>query len=150
AVNSPLLEDVNVAGARGLLVNITAGGDFTLGELEEVGKAIEEFAADEARVIIGTVIDTDMTQGELRVTVVATGLGRPHARQAPLPAAIKVVPASPEAKAVQGQGEAERPNYADLDKRTVIRKTAVGQSFKSQPGDEDYLDIPAFLRRQAD
>src|SRR5690606_27321861 len=74
AIRSPLLEDVNLQGARGILVNITAGADLSLGEFSEVGSTVEEFASDAATVVVGTVIDPEM-QDEIKVTVVATGLG---------------------------------------------------------------------------
>ena len=134
AVSSPLLEDINIAGARGLLVNITAGRDMTIGEFEEVGNTVKEFAAEDATVVIGTVIDPAM-QGELRVTVVATGLGHAQKRVQP----YKVVKT--------GTGTTD---YEQLDTPTIIRNR---RHSETQPGAEagmDYLDIPAFLRRQAD
>ena len=78
AVSSPLLEDINLAGAHGILVNVTAGLDLSIGEFEEVGSTVKQFAAEDATVVVGTVIEPEM-QGELRVTVVATGLNRSHA-----------------------------------------------------------------------
>ena len=85
AVSSPLLEDVNLAGARGILVNVTAGLDLSIGEFEEVGNIVREFASEDATVVVGTVIDPELSN-ELRVTVVATGLGRlqPAVLQAPV------------------------------------------------------------------
>jgi cell division protein FtsZ len=85
AVSSPLLEDVNLAGARGILVNVTAGLDLAIGEFEEVGNIVREFASEDATVVVGTVIDPELSN-ELRVTVVATGLGRlqPAVLQAPV------------------------------------------------------------------
>ena len=85
AVSSPLLEDVNLAGARGILVNVTAGLDLSIGEFEEVGNIVREFASEDATVVVGTVIDPELSN-ELRVTVVATGLGRlqPAVLQAPI------------------------------------------------------------------
>ena len=74
AVSSPLLEDISLAGAHGILVNVTAGLDLAIGEFEEVGRIVKEFASDDATVVVGTVIDPEMSN-ELRVTVVATGLG---------------------------------------------------------------------------
>src|ERR1700745_722761 len=79
AVSSPLLEDINLAGAQGILVNVTAGMDLSIGEFQEVGNVIKQFASDDATVVVGTVIDPDMAN-QIRVTVVATGLGRPAAR----------------------------------------------------------------------
>ena len=149
AINSPLLEDVNLSGARGILVNITAGLDLAIGEFEEVGNTIKEFACDEATVVVGTVIDPDM-QDEMRVTVVATGLGEVTVqKQKP------VISAAPERVAVKlvNQEEPAPVNYADMDKPTVIRKdpkSAKSYVDSAQDKDMDYLDIPAFLRRQAD
>src|SRR5690606_41231789 len=76
AISSPLLEDINLAGANGILVNVTAGMDLSIGEFQAVGDTVKQFASDEATVVIGTVIDPEMAQ-EIRVTVVATGLGKP-------------------------------------------------------------------------
>src|SRR5690606_7480648 len=110
-LRSPLLEDVDLAGARGILVNITAGMDLTLGEFTEVGNTIEEFASSEATVVVGTVIDPEMTD-ELRVTVVATGLGQPEVAKVGVPPA----------KVVDNTRSADgTPNYAVLDKPTVMR-----------------------------
>jgi len=152
AINSPLLEDVNLSGARGILVNITAGLDLSIGEFEEVGSTIKEFACDEATVVVGTVIDPDM-QDEMRVTVVATGLGEVVVQnQKP---AASVTSERVAVKLVSQEGAASTAvDYADMDKPTVIRKEAkTAQSSYSEPvKDKDmaYLDIPAFLRRQAD
>src|SRR6201982_2856764 len=79
AVSSPLLEDINLAGAHGILVNVTAGMDLSIGEFQEVGQIVKQFASDDATVVVGTVIDPELTN-QVRVTVVATGLGRPAAR----------------------------------------------------------------------
>ena len=149
AIRSPLLEAVNLMGARGILVNITAGPDLSLGEFTEVGNTVEEFASETATVVVGTVIDPEL-RDELRVTVVATGLG-PR-----IDKPIKVV----DNTTVPAQGQAARqpeaaaPNYRDLDRPTVMRNSTGAQanaSGLSRPADDlDYLDIPAFLRRQAD
>ena len=141
AVASPLLEDVNISGAKGILVNVTAGMDMAIGEFEEVGNTVKEFAADDATVVIGTVIDPEM-RGEMRVTVVATGLG---GRTAAAPRPVMEAPAMKVVKKPSSE-----PDYAELDKPTVIRKRAVGEAYAPGATDEDYLDIPAFLRRQAD
>ena len=138
AVASPLLEDVNLSGARGILVNVTAGMDMSIGEFEEVGNTVKEFASDNATVVVGTVIDPDMT-GELRVTVVATGLGRENAVKAEQP--LKVVVD----KTANGDVD-----YSELEKPAVIRNKVAGDRFAETDGVMDYLDIPAFLRRQAD
>lgn len=138
AVASPLLEDVNIAGAKGLLVNVTAGLDLSIGEFEEVGAVIKEFASDDATVVVGTVIDPEMTD-ELRVTLVATGLG-----------GAAQEPAKPTVKLVEKQADGE-VDYDKLERPTVIRKQAVGSGYDPRGElDMEYLDIPAFLRKQAD
>ena len=78
AVSSPLLEDINLAGAHGILVNVTAGMDLSIGEFQEVGQIVKQFASEDATVVVGTVIDPELSN-QVRVTVVATGLGRPAA-----------------------------------------------------------------------
>ncbi|ACL71867.1 cell division protein FtsZ [Thioalkalivibrio sulfidiphilus] len=141
AIASPLLEDVNIAGARGILVNVTAGLDMSIGEFEEVGDAIKEFASEDATVVVGTVIDPEMTD-ELRVTLVATGLGSTMAAtRAPEKPKVKLVEPAPELT----------PDYENLDRPTVIRKSQ-GNAAVDLNGhlNMDYLDIPAFLRKQAD
>lgn len=141
AVSSPLLEDVDLAGARGVLVNITAGLDMSIGEFEEVGNTIKEFASEDATVVVGTVIDPDMTD-ELRVTVVATGLGAARA------AVAKPVEtnSAPQIEIVK------KPVDIDYDEPTVLRNGRNSEHKQAANGDVnmDYLDIPAFLRRQAD
>ncbi len=150
AIHSPLLEDINLSGARGILVNITAGLDLSIGEFDEVGSTVKEVACDEATVVVGTVIDPDM-RDELRVTVVATGLGETSVRLARPAAAKEEVPAM---RLVNSDIEEPKvPNYAEMDRPTVIRKDPkAAQAFveAAKEQDMDYLDIPAFLRRQAD
>jgi len=141
AIRSPLLEDVNLQGARGILVNITAGMNLSLGEFTEVGDTIEEFSSDNATIVVGTVIDENMTD-ELRVTVVATGLGN-------IEAAPKKVVDNTVSKA---DGSVD---YKKLDRPTVMRGSNAQPAHQANPDtnnskDMDYLDIPAFLRRQAD
>ena len=161
AIRNPLLEDVNLEGARGILVNITAGPDLSLGEYSDVGSIIEAFASEHAMVKVGTVIDPDM-RDELHVTVVATGLG------AKIEKPVKVIDnsvqtsyAASSAHSATARQEArterqEQPvvNYRDLDRPTVMRNQAqqgATTAAKLNPQDDlDYLDIPAFLRRQAD
>ncbi len=145
AIRSPLLEDINLQGARGILVNITAGPDLSLGEFEEVGDTIEEFASDSATVVVGTVIDPEMS-GEIKVTVVATGLGETR-KDRP----VKVIDNTVGAGAGQ-------PDYRGLDSPAVRRRQAGSREPMAErpqmavgaERDLDYLDIPAFLRRQAD
>ena len=133
AIRSPLLEDVNLQGARGILVNITAGENLSLGEFSEVGDTIEEFASDDATVVVGTVIDPSL-ENEMRVTVVATGLGDKHAKP------TKVV------------DNTDSPDYRHLEKPAVMRKQDFSRAAAvvGSDTDMDYLDIPAFLRKQAD
>src|SRR6266446_3851660 len=160
AVSSPLLEDINLAGAHGILVNVTAGMDLSIGEFQEVGQIVKQFASDDATVVVGTVIDPEL-ENQLRVTVVATGLGRPTA-------AVRAPLTSPrerereaaafrdhrEVRAEPSMRMVRRPmssnDYAALDKPTVQRQRAVGDGLRPAADSEDLLDIPAFLRRQAD
>ena len=111
--------------------------DLSIGEFQEVGNTVKEFASDDATVVVGTVIDPDMTD-RIRVTVVATGLGQ-QAASAESP--MRIV------RRTQAHVE---PNYQTLDKPTVQRKRAVGDGIEGSGLQEELLDIPAFLRRQAD
>ena len=147
AIRCPLLDDIDLSGARGILVNITAGPDLGMDEFAAVGEAIGKFASEDALVVTGTALDESNDEGEVRVTVVATGLGRteqPRAEEKVRP------PASP-APEEAVPGPAAGNDYRRLDLPTVIRM----QPKKPEPArmpeeDSDYLDIPAFLRRQAD
>lgn len=141
AVSSPLLEDVDLAGARGVLVNITAGLDMTIGEFEAVGNTVKEFASDDATVVVGTVIDPEMTD-ELRVTVVATGLGAEKLAKIDMAAELEL----PQMEIVKKHVD------IDYDKPTVLRNEEQAQKKQVVNVDNkmDYLDVPAFLRRQAD
>ncbi len=158
AVSSPLLEEINLAGAHGILVNVTAGMDLSIGEFQEVGQIVKEFASEDATVVVGTVIDPDMSN-LVRVTVVATGLGRPAVPNAARP----TIGAGREREAAPGRdARAEPPmrvvrrnapsssDYAQLDRPTVQRQRAVGDGLRQDIPPDDLLDIPAFLRRQAD
>ena len=138
AIRSPLLEDINLQGARGILVNITAGETLSLGEFSEVGDTIEEFASDDATVVVGTVIDPELGD-EMRVTVVATGLGGGQG----------------DPKKVVDNTQRVQTDYSQLDRPAVLRnrpvdRGAVVAQAVGAEADIDYLDIPAFLRRQAD
>ncbi len=163
AINCPLLDDVHLSGAKGVLVNITAGLDMGIGEFDEVGTTVKEFAREDATVVVGTVIDPEM-HDELRVTVVATGLGEDEVVQIPRPEVEVVAP--PKAVVADGSerfSDQERmnpspatsaPAYEGLDVPTTIRRRqdnggAAAAVVQDQP-DMDYLDIPAFLRHQAD
>ncbi|HAU1326095.1 TPA: cell division protein FtsZ [Legionella pneumophila] len=150
AIASPLLEDVNFSGARGILVNITAGLDMSIGEFEEVGDVVKEFISDDATVVVGTVIDPEMTD-EMRVTVIVTGLGdnRQRQQQPQQPLRARLV------ETTRSDGSLD---YQQLERPAVIRKqaqtgTATTATKQTNNGNEsvpdvDYLDIPAFLRRQ--
>jgi cell division protein FtsZ len=137
AISSPLLEDVNIAGARGILVNVTAGPDLSIGEFDDVGNTVKSMASEDATVVVGTVIDYDMG-GDLRVTLVATGLG-----------AQPAVAQKPTVKLVEKRASGE-VDYGKLERPTVMRNEARAANKFDQDYDLDYLDIPAFLRRQAD
>jgi cell division protein FtsZ len=153
AVSSPLLEDINLAGAHGILVNVSAGMDLSIGEFQEVGQIVKQFASEDATVVVGTVIDPELTN-QVRVTVVATGLGRP---------AVAVRPVQPReghrehrdartetSMRVVRRTPLSNSDYAALDKPTVQRQRAVGDGLRPEAEGEELLDIPAFLRRQAD
>lgn len=139
AIACPLLEDANIAGAHGILVNVTAGLDLSIGEFDEVGQAVKEFASEDATVVVGTVIDPEL-EGELRVTVVATGLA---------PVGVSAEPApTPRLVTRKASGDVD---YEALERPAVARRRAAAQSNAAEPdSDMEYLDIPAFLRRQAD
>ena len=145
AINSPLLDDIDLSGARGILVNITAGLDLSLGEFSEVGATIEDIASDDATVVVGTVIDPEMTD-TLKVTVVATGLRSAESR----PALTAVAPTAPARPATTGG------DYDDYDlppgKRHPATAAVDGQAALKMDDalDEQLFDVPAFLRRQAD
>ncbi|RCV91082.1 cell division protein FtsZ [Billgrantia montanilacus] len=145
AIRSPLLEDIDLHGARGILVNITAGPDLSIGEFNDVGATVQEFASQDATIVVGTSIDMDMTD-ELRVTVVAAGL---EGRQ----------------QKVAGRESAKRSEGSDYRQRAQPAMRQQGAAAKAEPQEapkpqpekrrtpqelDDYLDIPAFLRRQAD
>ncbi len=140
AIACPLLEDINLQGARGILVNITAA-DMGIAEFDEVGTIVHQFAAEDAIIKIGTALDPTLGE-EIKVTVVATGMG--------------TMPAKTPVKLVQKVSSGE-PDYSTMDVPTVkrqqqaadVRETRFGAPTKDT-GDLDYLDIPAFLRRQAD
>ena len=167
AIQNPLLDDVNLAGANGILVNITAGPDFTMAEFDEVGRTVEQFASEDATVVIGTVLDPEMAD-EVKVTVVATGLNRAATRQA-----------APRGYERDNGFEQRRQQIhlintqAKRDGTTGLAIDEVVEPFQPAPGvpsfagslrrgseaaapaiaelpKDDYLDIPAFLRRQAD
>jgi cell division protein FtsZ len=141
AISSPLLEDVDFTGARGVLVNITAGMDMSIGEFETVGDAIKGFTSENATVVVGTVIDPDMSE-EMRVTIVVTGLGRNFDKE-------ELKPQTTLAKNTRSDGTVD---YHQLDRPTYLRqqesvKKATAE-VELRDKDAEYLDIPAFLRKQ--
>ena len=137
AISSPLLEHIDLAGAKGILANITAGMDFGIGEFNEVGNIIKAVAADEATVVIGTVLNPELS-GEIWVTIVATGLSQPG-EQLSRPQLVTA-----------NEPGAESTDYDKLDRPAVLRNKAVNDDIYPVKDDPDYLEIPAFLRRQAD
>ena len=137
AICSPLLEDINLSGAKGILVNITSGMDLTMCEFEEVGNTLKEFSSDNATIVVGTVIDQQM-EDEVRVTVVATGIGLDYRSK-------------DEPVVIAPRRTDEQFDYKNLERPTIIRNR--DDDVEAKPATEsgvDYLDIPAFLRRQAD
>ena len=149
AVNNPLLEDVNLSGACGILVNVTAGPNLTMREFNEIGDVVHQFASEDATVVIGTALDPELND-DVRVTVVATGLNRGALRQS-----VR----REEAAAVQRPRIVARTGTDDLPvdylqaSRQPSRPATDPQPSKKTPMAEpqiDYLDIPAFLRKQAD
>jgi len=148
ATGSPLLEDINLSGACGILVNITAGPSLTMKEFEEVGGTVSDLASEDATVVIGTVIDPDMGD-DLRVTVVATGLGESRRVRASSEKPVRLV-----ANGTTGRVEAESQDYSGLDLMQSDRDRRLAQAENkdlfSRQRDMDYLDIPSFLRNQAD
>ncbi|OGT56563.1 MAG: cell division protein FtsZ [Gammaproteobacteria bacterium RIFCSPHIGHO2_12_FULL_42_10] len=149
AIASPLLEDVDLSGAKGVLVNITAGLDLAIGEFEEVGDAIKSITADSATVVVGTVIDPEL-RDEVRVTVIVTGLGRKQAGMV-----------GRGASAMDYEKPTESPmrvreDYDRLDRPTILRRQGILPTQKStapanrfdQQDESEYLDIPTFLRRK--
>lgn len=155
AINSPLLEDVDLKGASGILVNITAGLDLSLGEFSEVGDLVQEYASENTTIVVGTVIDPEMAD-DMKVTVVATGLGRVQEAE------VRVVSTG------TGRNVTPTTDYSQLELPTAMRNRAEAEKSKrvTEPtrepeadkravkrtgtDDMDFLDIPAFLRRQAD
>jgi len=146
AISSPLLEDVDLAGARGILVNITAGMDISIDEFETVGNAVKAFASENATVVVGAVIDPEMTE-DLRVTVVATGIGAERK-----PDITLVNPPVQVEQQVVGQEFVASPQ-AEVNTSTVTMPESNAQAAPAKASEavsENYLDIPAFLRKQAD
>jgi cell division protein FtsZ len=149
AISSPLLEDVNLSGARGILVNVTAGENLGLGEFNQVGQTVKGCASEDATVVIGTTIDPEMGDA-IRVTVVATGLGQPQVQKQQPP--IRVVQTAPVRHAMPLERTGTDPvGYTNLDQPAYLRQRG-GAAADAEPAESNYdlLDVPAFLRRQAD
>ena len=146
AINSPLLEDVSLSGAKGILINVTAGMDLTIGEYNEIGARVKKRASDSATVVAGTVIDPALS-GDIRVTIVATGLGDAPARSDAPPDASRV-------RLVQNARISA--DYREFEQPTVLRNQAPAappkgmRDTQGKPTEDTELSVPAFLRRQAD
>lgn len=157
ALSSPLLEELNLTGAEGILVNVTCDAGMGISEFQTVNEIVVEMAADDADVIVGTAIDESL-EGELRVTVVATGLGRPAMSKGPSLVAGQSADAStqhaePQAVPTQLKTSGGEPNWDVYNKPTVIRQEPTQQRrrIENLPDmNDEYLDVPAFLRHQAD
>ena len=135
AIACPLLEDIDLSGARGILVNITAGLDFAIDEFEVIGNAVKAFASENATVVVGMVIDPEL-QDEIRVTVVATGIGAEK---------------KPDISLVKSEAAAAASNPSKgTSSRPAVEGNQAVKTEEEQPPELEYLDIPAFLRRQAD
>jgi cell division protein FtsZ len=151
AINNPLLEDVNLSGACGILVNVTAGPNLTMREFDEIGQVIHQFASEDATVVVGTALDPEL-QDDVRVTVVATGLNRNAIRQ-PMRREEMAMATVSRPRIVARTGTDNLPaDYIQPSRNPAAR--AVAEAPKAKPAQAepqiDYLDIPAFLRRQAD
>lgn len=162
AISNPLLDEINLSGACGILVNITAGSNFSMREFEEIGRTVESFASDDANVVIGTVLDPNL-QEEVRVTVVATGLNRPGAVRTPVPAresgaaierpvGVRLVNTGAGAPTPEPAPRmAVRPSFVRGAAAAAVAMPLVAEASPDPAArDDDYLNIPAFLRRQAD
>ncbi len=153
AMRCPLLEDINLSGARGILVNITGSSDLGMHEFHAVGESIGEFASDNALVVMGTAIDESVGD-EIRVTVVATGLG--DSEQSTARETVRIVPAEPEpapapAPENPAVGGASGGDYRRYEVPTIIRKQPErGEPIHMFEEDSDYQKIPVFLRKQLD
>jgi len=145
AVSSPLLEDIDLSGVKGILVNVTAGLDLSIGEFDEICSTIKEFASEDATVVVGTVIEPEM-RDELRVTVVATGIGSGGAMRSD--DGIRLV--YPQTDSRPASEKVAADTFKTPEDTVVVRKDEAAQEAEPGQRDFDYLDIPAFLRRQAD
>jgi len=158
AISSPLLEDVDLSGAGGVLVNITAGPDMSIGEFEEVGDVVRSFTSEDATVVVGTVIDPNMTD-ELRVTVVVTGLGdksKVEQKSRSYYGGVGVVNSPKISKTDENVSTNGVIDYRRYDKPAVLRNNVASVALSGSSEDVttkmeqniEYLDIPSFLRRE--
>ncbi len=163
AISSPLLEDVDLSGAKGVLVNITGGTNMSIGEFEEVGEVVKSFTSEDATVVVGTVIDNEMTDN-LRVTVVVTGLGQerdgiriqsPQTIEIPLVRQEEVLSEIAESKKFTPEIVSSVTDYKKFEIPSVARTQATTSNFNMDLNDYseleknmEYFDIPTFLRRK--
>ncbi|MDE2270403.1 MAG: cell division protein FtsZ [Xanthomonadaceae bacterium] len=156
AINNPLLENVDLSGACGILVNVTAGPNLTMREFDEIGRVVHDFASEDATVVLGTALDPDLSD-DVRVTVVATGLNRaakPQLRPVAKPEMVEM----PQPRRVLRTGTDNGVVGFSAQPESVAAPLASrhaapapgGKPAAETAGVPDYLDIPAFLRRQAD
>jgi len=147
AIKSPLLDSVDLKGASGILVNITAGMDLSLGEFTEVGNQIEEYASDNATIVVGTVIDPELTD-EIKVTVVATGLDKPNDDTRPVTDGVHKTDGTLDLEQIDLPTILRRKKNEALDGPAERQDDTLKRT--GTEGDAGYLDIPTFLRKQAD
>jgi len=146
AISSPLLEESSIEGARGVLINITGGPDLTLFEVNEASSIIKEVAHEDAQIIFGSVIDDNM-QGEIRVTVIATGFGYSKEATATIPLVL------PTKKTKLAQPQPDPQPVGNGAAAPVIRRTSVNERFRERVNvpvsDDKSLEIPTFLRKRS-
>ena len=145
AISSPLLEDIDLSAARGILVNMTAGLDLSIGEFDEMGEVVKEFASENATIVIGTALEPDMAD-EMRVTVIATGVD-PLPKQQERPSMKVVSEPTNKSNQMGNYREFDRPTVTRMQPAKKMNDNSLEENHNTLTG--DYLDIPAFLRRQA-
>jgi cell division protein FtsZ len=153
AISSPLLEDITICGARGILINITGGADLTLYEVNEASTLVQEEAHEEANIIFGAVIDENLRE-EMRVTVIATGFGRAEEREERIPESRTASAEGGKTVLSFGRRENNRdiPTFIRQEKTAEVQEKPAKSARGRLPVDlrEDEYDIPTFLRKQAD
>jgi cell division protein FtsZ len=153
AISSPLLEDITICGARGILINITGGADLTLYEVNEASTLVQEEAHEEANIIFGAVIDENLRE-EMRVTVIATGFGRAEEREERIPESRTASAEGGKTVLSFGRRENNRdiPTFIRQEKTAEVQEKSAKSARGRLPVDlrEDEYDIPTFLRKQAD